>query len=146
MTDEKPPAIGQQDSATSQPRPGATDRVIKVLVVDDEIEVCKVLVRLLTRFGLDAAFVTSGEAALEFIRSHPIKVMLLDIMMPGMTGFDVLKDLRAGKDFSGLPVVIYSASNDAETREKARLLGAHGFVAKASDSFDYLREVLGRYV
>jgi CheY-like chemotaxis protein len=146
MTHEILPDIAQQSPAMPQLRSSGKERAFKVLIVDDEPDLCRILVRLLTRSGLEAASVTSGQAALEFIRSHSVKVMLLDIMMPVMNGFDVLKELRGGRDFSGLPVVIYSASNDAETREKAQRLGAQEFVAKASDSFDYLREVLGKFL
>jgi CheY-like chemotaxis protein len=101
---------------------------------------------LLTHRGLDVAFVTSGAEALEFMRSQPVKVLLLDLMMPGMTGFEVLRSMQDDKQARDLPVVIYSASADPETRQQAQTLGAQAFVAKGSTTFDDLHAVISSFV
>ena len=137
--------IVPQDVGESLEQQSPLHQTASVLVVDDEVDLCRLLVRLLTLDGVAAAYVTSGEAALEFVKAHSIKVMLLDLMMPGTTGFEVLQSLRASKEFSMLPVVIYSARVDAEIRDEARLLGAQAFVAKAVDSFDHLQMVVKQY-
>lgn len=138
--------IGLGGTPDLAPRGRRKGQMPKVLVVDDDLDVCRVLVRLLKGYGMDAAYVTSGQECLNFIQSHPADVMLLDIMMPGINGFDVLQRIRASKELSALPVVMYSAHSEPEIRQQARSLGANDFVAKADDSFEVLQATLWKYV
>jgi CheY-like chemotaxis protein len=101
-----------------------------VLIVDDHPEACYPLARFLARAGVEAACVESGPAALSFIHQHPTSLLLLDVMMPGMDGFDVLRAVRSDPRFSALPVVMYTALTEAESREKALVLGAQDFITK----------------
>jgi CheY-like chemotaxis protein len=109
-----------------------------VLVVDDEPTVCRTLARLFRCEGHDAACATGGEEALRLLgeggsgngTGHP-KLIVLDVMMPGADGMEVLSRVRADADTASIPVVMYSAVDDAETRERALRLGAQGYVAKS---------------
>lgn len=118
----------------------------KVLVVDDQIDNCVPLVRLLRHMGHEAASVTSGPEALDFIQQHPTKLMLLDIMMPGMDGLEVLREVRGRLGFEALPVVMFTAVSDRRTHEEARNLGAQDVLVKGSTSFDDLRAAVERHV
>jgi CheY-like chemotaxis protein len=70
--------------------------------------------------------------------------VFLDYMMPGMSGLDVLRVVRADPKFDGLPVVMYSAMSDPAVRETAIRAGAQDFVVKGR--FDDLRAAVEKYV
>lgn len=110
-----------------------------VLVVDDNLENCRPLVRLLRHMGHNAAWATSGEDALAFLGRERVKLVILDVMMPQMDGFDVLRAVRAEPRHDGLPVVMYSASSDAEDIARATRLGAQGYLVKGRTDYDLLQ-------
>lgn len=116
-----------------------------VLVVDDQPDLCTVLVRLLRLCGYDAASAEDGEAALDFVRATPPALVILDVMMPGMNGFDVLAALRADPRTTGLPVVMYSALNDPASRRQAMALGAQDYLVKSMAGYEELRQVIARF-
>lgn len=116
-----------------------------VLVVDDHPDLGPVLARLLQRAGHQVDFVSDGQSALDYARAQRPALMILDIMMPGMTGFDVLRTMQQDPDLKQLAVVVYSALNDPATRAKAMELGAKDFLVKAQASFDMLKSVVDRY-
>jgi putative two-component system response regulator len=105
----------------------------RVLIVDDELINRKVLEGLLKSYGLDCVSADSGSAALELL-DKTIDLVLLDIMMPGIDGFTVVKSIRSMPDFSDLPIVIVTALSAKEDRLKAVQAGANDFVAKPIDT------------
>ena len=118
----------------------------KVLVVDDQIDNCVPLVRLLRHMGHEAASVTSGPEALDFIQQHPTKLMLLDIMMPGMDGLEVLRTIRSQTGYAALPIVMFTAISDTRQHEVAKNLGAQDVLVKGRTSFDDLRAAVEKHV
>jgi signal transduction histidine kinase/ActR/RegA family two-component response regulator len=95
-----------------QPEPGADAaealRGKRVLVVDDEPAIADLIVAQLAPFEVDAVTVHSGEAAMERLRVETFDAVTLDILMPGMTGFEVLRAIRSNANLRHLPVVIVS--------------------------------------
>lgn len=116
-----------------------------VLVVDDQPDLCRVLVRLLQMAGYKAASATDGASALEFVRKTPPALVILDIMMPGMSGFDVLREIRAEPRFDPMSVVMYSAMSDPATKQRAMALGAQDFMVKSNVGFEDLKRLAERY-
>ena len=117
-----------------------------VLVVDDEPTVCRTLARLFRCEGFDAACATGGEEALRLLGANGNgtgrpKLIVLDVMMPGTDGMEVLSRVRADASTASIPVVMYSAVDDEETRQRAMLLGARGYVAKAGGFEPLYRQV-----
>ena len=96
-----------------------------VLVVDDEPSILHVIKIALGIAGYDIVTTTNGEAALQLVQTQTFDIMLLDILMLPLTGFDVLKRLR---EFSQIPVIAMTAKNDLGAR--ALKEGANDFVAK----------------
>src|SRR5829696_1403712 len=92
----------------------------KVLIVDDNADQGRPLALILKHSGYDAGFVTSGEAAMSKVRADPPQLLILDLMMPGMSGLDVLKLIRCDPNTVDLPVVIYSAVSDEKMIDLAR--------------------------
>jgi signal transduction histidine kinase/ActR/RegA family two-component response regulator len=95
-----------------QPEPGGDAaealRGKRVLVVDDEPAIADLIVAQLAPFEVDAVTVHSGEAAMERLRVETFDAVTLDILMPGMTGFEVLRAIRSNANLRHLPVVIVS--------------------------------------
>ena len=116
-----------------------------VLVVDDHPDLCELLARLLRLGGHAAACSTDGAEALDLVRREPPGLVVLDVMMPGMSGLDVLAALRADPETAAVPVVMYSAFADPAARRKALALGAADYLVKGWASYDELRAAVDRF-
>jgi DNA-binding response OmpR family regulator len=97
----------------------------RVLVVDDEPGVGKILSIKLRLSGFDVETTTSGAEAIELARTRPPDIMLLDILMPDITGMDVLDKVRS---FSRVPIIVFTGR--PEIMQFALKLGANDFIAK----------------
>lgn len=105
-----------------------------IMMVDDE----SITMRVAQSFLEDAGYhefilVEDSVIAMEELRKHRPDVLLLDVVMPNVSGFDILKLLRQEDEFSHLPVIILTSSSDAETKLKALDLGATDFLSKPVD-------------
>ena len=108
----------------------------RVLLVDDEPAILKVLSIKLRISGYDVVTASSGKEALDVISSAYPDVMLLDVVMPGMDGFEVLEKLRTSSE---LPIIVFSAR--PENAQKALSLGANDFLAKPLDVDDMIKRI-----
>src|SRR5271155_5768746 len=109
-----------------------------ILVVDDNDAVCKSLAKLLGHIGHQGYCVTSGEDALQFVKHKMPDLMILDVMMPGMDGLEVLRQLQSDEQTRKLPVVMFSAVSDEDYRNHVLNKGAIDYWLKASVGFDDL--------
>ncbi|MCI0568580.1 MAG: sigma-54 dependent transcriptional regulator [Acidobacteria bacterium] len=115
-----------------------------VLVVDDEVNVRRVLGAMLEQAGYRTARASSGEQALQLVRSQDPDLVLTDLKMSGMDGLDLLKRLRT--DFPEIPVVLLTAHGTVETAVEAMKRGAHDFLTKPFDKqrvLEILEKALG---
>lgn len=104
--------------------------MIDVLVAEDEPGILESLDFILRRAGWSISTVTDGEAALDAVRELHPRVMVLDLMLPKRTGFEVLKQMKADKATRDVPVLILTAKGQQRDRQIAEELGADGFVTK----------------
>jgi adenylate cyclase len=111
-----------------------------LLAVDDVPQNLKVLDAILTPRGYRLITASSGAEALEKVASEHPDLLLLDIVMPGMTGYDVCRTLRESPETRMLPIVMVTASEHAE-KVKAIEAGADDFIAKPVDSNELLARV-----
>lgn len=103
----------------------------RVLVAEDEPHIRRILVTLLESGGLAVDQAEDGSRAMELLNGEaPYQMALLDIMMPGLTGLEILRNVRALPHRAGLPVVILTAKGQDADRELAFRLGASDFVTK----------------
>ena len=102
-----------------------------IAVLDDEPEMRKALRRLLVSQGFRVVEYESGEALLAALDSHPLNCLLLDLHMPGVNGFDVLKALQF--QHPSLPVVVLTAHDEPGTADRVRSLGACSYLKKPVD-------------
>jgi len=117
-----------------------------VLVVDDHLDTCEVLVRLLRRIPYEAICALGGRRALEVLATAVPALIFLDVMMPDVSGLDVLRAVREGPRTRDVPVVMYSADTTRHTACAALELGAQAFVVKGRMGFNELRQLVGKYL
>ena len=113
-----------------------------ILIVDDFRDGAEALCKLLRVAGYPSEWVGSGPEALALVRAHPPEqplLLILDDMMPGMSGVEVLRAIRADPKIAATPVVLHSAGFDLEHRDEAMSLGALAWALKGAggdvDSF-----------
>lgn len=113
----------------------------KVLVVDDEEQFLKVIRVRMKSLGYDVATASNGEEALEVIKTEKPAVVLLDIMMPGIDGLEVLRRIKEKDRF--LPVFMVTAYSNEERFNEAKALGAAGFIVKTGDLGSAMERIKG---
>ena len=113
----------------------------KILVVDDEPDFLKVMKLRLEANNYEVITAGDGEEALEKIKQHQLKAVLLDILMPGFDGLKTLEIIR--KQNKDLPVFIITAFCNEERFKQARELGASGFIVKANDLKKQIADITG---
>src|SRR2546421_9495066 len=106
------------------------ERAIQVLVVDDDPDTMSILVRYLQREGFAATQATSGAECLRLATSHPIDLILLDVMMPDMDGFAVCRALKTNASTAEIPIIMLTARDDVDTRAEGIELGVSDFISK----------------
>jgi CheY-like chemotaxis protein len=102
----------------------------RVLVVDDEPDVLLLCRLNLQQRGHELLEASEGGRALELARERHPDVIVLDLMMPGVTGYDVLEALRGDEATSDIPVLVLTAKSLRADRERSRGLGAAAFLTK----------------
>ena len=103
---------------------------IDILIAEDEPSILESLDFILRRAGWSISSVTDGDAVLDGVKRLKPRVLVLDVMLPKRSGFDILKHLRADTDTENLPVLILTAKGQQQDRRIAEELGANGFVTK----------------
>ncbi|PCF97472.1 response regulator transcription factor [Vreelandella nigrificans] len=102
----------------------------KVLVVDDEPNIVLSLEFLMEQAGFEVVTAEDGEQALEQVSVASPDLLLLDISLPGMSGFDVLERLRSQDATAQLPIIMLTAHGRDVEREKGMALGADDYITK----------------
>ena len=102
----------------------------KVLIIDDEAETCRMITLGLKLFGYQTDFALSAEKGIGKIQADPPNVLVLDLMLPDMDGFDVMRQLKADPATTGLPIIILSATAKPGVAEESLQLGASAFMSK----------------
>jgi two-component system sensor histidine kinase/response regulator len=102
----------------------------KILIVDDMPKNLQVLGKNLTNVGYKVQFATSGKMALDWLESKSFDLILLDLMMPEMNGFEVCTIIRQNPKFEDLPIIYLTASTDIEDTVNGFELGAQDYVTK----------------
>jgi DNA-binding response OmpR family regulator len=104
--------------------------MLRVLCIEDDAETRILMKKSLEAAGFSVDTVWGGERGIDAAMQGHFDCVLLDLMMPGMDGFQVLRTLKTQGLTQGLPVVMVSARDDADTRRRAAAAGAAGFVGK----------------
>ncbi|MCK5149169.1 sigma-54-dependent Fis family transcriptional regulator [bacterium] len=110
-----------------------------ILVVDDEPKIREILKDILEHKGYNVLLAEDGPAALEIVRTESVDLALLDLMMPGISGMEVLERLM--KKTPGLPVIMVTAHGDIPLAVQATQLGAVDFIEKPVEMYDLLARI-----
>lgn len=116
-------------------------RESKILIVDDVPKNIQVVGNILSQERLRIAYATNGENALQLAFNNDFDLILLDVMMPGMDGFEVCRQLRANKKTMDLPVIFLSAKSDLDSVLTGFQLGAQDYVSKPFNASELIARV-----
>ncbi|MEM7603472.1 MAG: response regulator [Verrucomicrobiota bacterium] len=130
-----------------------------ILVVEDQATDAKLIRRAIDRAGLNVpvTLVSSGEKAISLVKEYfggaidhhdaPPVLMLLDLNLPGMNGFEILRELKGMNQLKRLPIVVLTSSDEPADVDRAYDLGANGYVVKPLDGngYDALAEKIGSF-
>ncbi len=117
----------------------------KIAVVDDDYELLKLITMLLRRIGAESKTFLSGVEIMQYLSTETPDLIILDLMLPGMDGFDILREIRLLSQFDQTPVLILSAKADPNTIRRGLECGADGYVTKpyiANSLIDRVRLLL----
>ncbi len=115
--------------------------VTRILVVDDQLQNIELLEAYLVPQGYEIVKAASGEEALEKLSGNQIDLILLDVMMPKMSGLEVLKKLRADEKTRLIPVVMVTVLKETEDKVKALEAGCDDFISKPFDKSELFARV-----
>jgi two-component system cell cycle response regulator len=108
-----------------QPRP-----IAQIMVVDDDPDTVTVLSRYLQREGFAPIEAMSGPQCLKLVAEFHVDVILLDLMMPGMDGFEVVRALKSNPETAEIPIIMITARDDIDSRSEGMRVGVSDFLAK----------------
>jgi DNA-binding response OmpR family regulator len=108
----------------------STNWMPQIMVVDDDPDTVSILARHLQREGFVAIEAISGTECLRIVHEHRIDVILLDLMMPEMDGFQVCRALKQDPETAEIPVIMITARDDLDARAEGMRLGVSDFLAK----------------
>ena len=106
------------------------DRPRRVLVVEDEDNIALALDFLMEREGYDHDRVADGDAALPNIRAMRPDLVVLDVMLPGVSGYDICRDVRGDPALREVKILMMTARGSSVERRRGQAIGADGFIAK----------------
>ena len=112
-----------------------------ILIVDDDPTTCALTTTVLEREGYRTRWCQSGPEALDVVATTPVSLVLLDVMMPGMDGFEVCHRLRTTETGKKLPIILLTGRDDIDTRLEGMQSGVSEFLAKPVTRHELLARV-----
>jgi DNA-binding response OmpR family regulator len=113
----------------------------RILAVDDDADILRLIERILTREQYEVVTADNGAQALEMIKQQSFDAVLLDIMMPGVDGFEVSRKLRQGNKKNLAPVIFITARDDSGALKEGFASGGAVFLSKPFTANQLLRIV-----
>ncbi|MEM7733964.1 MAG: response regulator [Pseudomonadota bacterium] len=113
----------------------------KVIVIEDERNIIEAISFILSRDGWDVATHSNGHDAIDAVRARKPDVVILDVMLPGKSGFDILTEIRGDTELERLPVLMLTARGQTKDREMAERAGASAYMTKPFSNAEVLDAV-----
>lgn len=113
----------------------------RVLIAGDEPNIVESLSFVLEREGFAVRAVLDGEAALRELRADAPDLLVLDLMLPRMNGFEVLKAVKSDPALAAVPVIVLTAKGQAQDRRMVEEIGAEGFMTKPFSNREIVERV-----
>jgi CheY-like chemotaxis protein len=115
---------------TIMPKPAQTKTTSKILIADDNLQNCELLDAYLADEGYEISFAYDGQQTLDQVAKSQPDLILLDIMMPKVSGYEVCQKLKQGDQTANIPVLVVTALNEQGDIEKAVEAGCDDFLTK----------------
>ena len=109
----------------------------KILIIDDDRELCALIKRSVQAENIEADFCNTGKEGLQKLKEQEYQLVVLDVMMPGMDGFETLEEIRKE---NSLPILMFTSKNDSISKVRGLRAGADDYLTKPFD----MEEVLAR--
>ncbi len=106
----------------------------KILIVEDDPMISEIYEKKFEAAGFEVVVAANGNEVLSNVKKDKFDLVLLDLVLPEMSGIDILKELKGGKYSPGMKVVIFSNLSEKEDRDRAVKNGADGFISKTQYS------------
>ena len=116
-----------------------------VLVIDDDCDIGNLLVVVMRSAEIESEFVLGGPAALTWLSEHRPSLIILDVNMPGMSGLEFLKVIKADPQLHNIPVVMHTALDDGPIVGYAKDLGAVGTLFKGRYNIDEITNMVNAF-
>ena len=114
---------------------------MRVLLIEDEPNIIEAINFILSRDGFDVVTHSNGHDAIDAVRDRAPDMIILDVMLPGRSGYEILEELRADSVYSEIPVLMLTARGQTRDREMAQRAGASRFMTKPFANSDVLNAV-----
>lgn len=115
----------------------------KVLIADDNPQILELLEAYLEPLELEVSLAADGQVALDKVESAAPDLILLDVMMPKQSGFEVCRMLKEDARYRDIPIIMITALNEVGDQERARECGADDFLCKPVNKLELLKRVRG---
>ncbi len=123
----------------------AEDKKKTVLIIEDDIFLIKAYQVKFEKEGIDAVVANDGKEAMGFLDKEPVSVVILDLMLPGMSGFDILEAIRKNSRWKKVPVIILSNLGQQEDIDRGKALGANEYFIKTNIKINEIVEKVKKY-
>jgi DNA-binding response OmpR family regulator len=115
----------------------------RILIADDDAFIRRPLEWILLQEGFDAETACDGDECMERLRAEPPDLLILDVMMPGLDGFEVCRRIKDDPNLRHVPVVLLSARGREHDRERGLALGAAEYLTKPYSPTDLMQRIRG---
>ncbi len=132
---------GRVEAPAAWPEASMTEPSYRVLIVEDEPDINNLLAEILTAYGMEPIQVHTGEDALLTVRKDRPDAIILDLMLPGLSGYAVCRQLKTARATRGIPVVILTALDRLSDRREAYETGADEYVTKPFSPDTFMRRL-----
>lgn len=124
---------------TEEPKKERNNEMNKILIIDDDIELCTLIKRSVLSEQIDADFCNTGKAGIQQLKKQEYQLVILDVMMPGMDGFETLEEIRKG---SSLPILMFTSKNDSSSKVRGLRAGADDYLTKPFDMDELIARIV----
>ena len=111
----------------------------KVLIIDDDKELCALIKRSVLSEDIEADFCNTGKEGLQKLKEREYQLVILDVMMPGMDGFETLEEIRKE---SSLPILMFTSKNDSASKVRGLRAGADDYLTKPLDMDELIARIV----
>ena len=110
----------------------------KILIIDDDRELCALIKRSVQSEHIEADFCNTGKEGLQKLKEQEYQLVVLDVMMPGMDGFETLEEIRKE---NSLPILMFTSKNDSASKVRGLRAGADDYLTKPFDMDELIARI-----